>query len=792
MSAPVVVALERDGVITVLPSVLSGESALLVRLPAGLSPGLYSVSVETTSGASKLLDSLRVVDDPLRIEVLKAGQGDSQVVTSPSGVTVLIDGSISSVGATTLRGRFLVPPDYVVISHYDADHLGGVYSLLAGPDLLPNTEDDVEPNIALLDHGDNHSCGSRLCVDFLAIRDRLAAIGKARIIEAGEEIDLGAGVRATCVLVNGDIPEQRRRNTSRENENSVGLFIDFLGFRYLTAGDVTGGAIPGCSAALAGNFVDVETPLARLTGPLDVLKVAHHGSCTATPLTFSALAMPQVGIVSLGENNAFCHPSQRVLRNLAHGSTDLYLTSPGVSDPNNASACPLTALPDAVARFYSDVRVEVPGDGTFSVHVGLPVAQGPGIDVSIGGEADGGSGAGASDGGPAEEPVWYRKTYRVRSSHPDGTLQVPLVSASGSLEFVGDPGAHPVGDDIQVRSAAPWLEPVAYLVPAGLATDQVVMDLEEGYLPSGLIEASITLENESLFLRPLLPLSPNASFLLVIPSTTTGSSGPSWITFGTSLLWPPGPGYELAPLPASASGVVTNLPGYTVEFTEPVRGVAAGGTSPRLFLEELDTGAERIVGTATMSSDATRVTIALPQGPRTGPSGEACHALCPHTKYAVRAMGAITNAAGAPIDTAILHTFETADCTDSSLPTVASTAVRTFPQAASISLFADEPLQGRVELAEGTAEEFDCAAMAEGACVTLPLRAGTCSGDPCQPSAGACHFYALAEGLKMNTPYAWRVYASDLIGNEVLPQSGLFDTSVPDRTLILQEVLADS
>lgn len=796
LHAPVTVVLERGEDQWALAEVLSSENALQVRLPPGLSPGRYSLSAETPSGRSRLVDALDVVDGSLYIEVLQAAQGDAQIVTGPSGVTMLIDGSLSTIGTDVLRPRFNAPPDYVVVTHYDADHLSGVYALLAGPDQIPNTDDDVEPTVALLDHGDNHSCGSQLCTDFLTLRDRLERIGKARTIVAGEVIPLGAGATATCVLVNGEIAEQPRVITAHENENSVGLLIDFLGFRYLTAGDVTGGPIVGCPAAIAGDFVDVETPLARLTGGLDVLKVAHHGSCTATPLTFSALAQPQVSIVSMGENNSFCHPSKRVLRNLHHAHSDLYLTNPGISDPANAAGCSVSDLPQTTAPFFGDVWVRVPGDGTFSVHVGTPEDQGDGIVVPneevTGTAADMDAGIDSLDSGPQAGTTWYRKTYEVKGPRVAGRLALPLNSSEGTLEFLGDSTAHPVGAPLVIRSSSPWVDTTAYLVPVDVTTDGLIQAVEAGSLPLTLLQVMATSEGNLLTLRPAVPLAANASFTLIFPASTTGGTQTSWLTFSTGLLLPQGPAYELASLPTAVEGVVINLPAVTIDFTEPVIGITGDPSQRNLFLEEVETGAEVVMGAVTQSREGARVTLTLPQGNRTGPSGERCEALCPNMTYAVRALGSITSQTGIPIENRTLLTFTTAKCTDSTAPAIDRVDVETFPTAVSISIFASEPLQGWIELLEGATAEFDCASPGDAACAQIPLMRGECASDPCSPIAGACHHYIVAEDIKANTEYGWKLYGADFLGNEFDVRSGIFNTASPSRTLVMQEVFADS
>ena len=806
LAAPVQAWLQRDAFEIELTQVLATDENLYVRLPTGLQPGRYDVRVETPSGETVLADALDMIAAPLRIEVLRAGQGDAQVITAPNGTTMVIDGSIEPVGVQTLRPRFESPPDYVVVSHYDADHLGGIYALLAGPDLEPNTSDDLEPNIALLDHGDNHSCSSQLCANYLTLRDRLESLGKAKTLGAGDLFSLGTGVTATCVLVNGRIAERPRQLTSHENENSVGMYIEFLGFSYLTAGDVTGGPIPGCNAAIAGDFVDVETPIARLTGRLDLLKVAHHGSCTATPLTFSALAQPQVGIISMGQNNAFCHPADRVTKNLSHLGTDLYLTNPGVDDVNNASGCPLSNLPLHVAPLFADVMVQVPGDGTFSAHVGEYDTQsnnsatqgdsqthdmdaGP-SDASD--SADGDASIQTPDGGAESHISTYSKTYSLLQTRPVFQRMDFDNGYSTNFEFLGDELAHPVGAPIRIRSSLTWLQDEAFLVPLHEMTAELVDALENGQGSPALVATTRSMNNDVLELIPGGPLAPHTQYVLLLSPNATGFEKSTWLHFTTSLLLPQGASYSLVPPPYADNGVLIDAAEIVLDFERAIFNPQSQGSDINLFLEEVESGAEVVTGTHQVSENGMRVTLTLPTTSRLGPNGETCQSLCPNMTYGVRALGTIVDSEGVSIDTDALHTFSTANCADASAPSMGRSEIRVFPNAASLSIYTDEPVEGELRLAPSALFPTVCAEPIGPDCIRVPLAQGACSGDPCAPVASSCHHFAVSEVLQDNVEYSWEVHAADRIGKPLIIPSASFSTAVPNATLVLNEVLVDS
>jgi competence protein ComEC len=59
-----------------------------------------------------------------------------------------------------------------------------------------------------------------------------------------------------------------------------------------------------------------------------VLKVAHHGSYTATSLTFLTVVSPQVTVISVGADNEYGHPNHETIERLttAVGEDDIYRT----------------------------------------------------------------------------------------------------------------------------------------------------------------------------------------------------------------------------------------------------------------------------------------------------------------------------------------------------------------------------------------------------------------------------------------------------------------------------------
>jgi len=133
-------------------------------------------------------------------------------------------------------------------------------------------------------------------------------------------IDLGDGATATLVCGSGWVADDPVRvlgsdSTSDPNPRSLGLYVQYGGFDYLVAGDLTG-----------ASGAPVEQAVARLLGsiadsppgdPLDVLRLNHHGSASSTAEDFLADVWPEVAVLSCGDGNSYGHPAQETVDRLA-------------------------------------------------------------------------------------------------------------------------------------------------------------------------------------------------------------------------------------------------------------------------------------------------------------------------------------------------------------------------------------------------------------------------------------------------------------------------------------------
>ncbi len=238
----------------------------------------------------------------LAIYMLDVGQGDAILMRTPRGRWVVVDAG-PRMGRSD-AGRSVVLPflrrhgarslDLIVVSHGDADHLGGVPALL-----------EALPTRLVLDPG--QALGSRLFSEYHGALVRWADEWAAA--RTGDTIIVD-GVEIAVLHPSASWAARE----ARPNENSVVVAVRYGEFDALLTGDI---GWPAESALVASG---------RARGPVELLKVAHHGSAGGTYDAWLDAVRPRMAIVSAGRGNRFGHPAPAVVRRLEDRGIPLFRT----------------------------------------------------------------------------------------------------------------------------------------------------------------------------------------------------------------------------------------------------------------------------------------------------------------------------------------------------------------------------------------------------------------------------------------------------------------------------------
>jgi competence protein ComEC len=237
----------------------------------------------------------------LEVHVLDVGQGDAILVRSPENRWLLVDGGPRSpsgdagrrVVVPYLRKRGVRVLDAVLVSHGDADHLGGIPSVL----------EEIAVGL-VVDPG--QPLGTRLYLDYLGTVDRFGLRWRAG--RAGDTLRLDSLTIAVLHPAGSWLAGE-----FEPNENSLVLHLRYGCFDLLLAGD-------------AG--FPVERELLNRLPEVDVLKVGHHGSAGSTGDAWVGALRPRTAVVSVGRNT-YGHPSPGVLARLRARGTKVYRTDRG-------------------------------------------------------------------------------------------------------------------------------------------------------------------------------------------------------------------------------------------------------------------------------------------------------------------------------------------------------------------------------------------------------------------------------------------------------------------------------
>lgn len=259
------------------------------------------------SGSSRQAENSTDGAEELEVTFIDVGQGDAALLIC-GGEAMLIDGgdpSRSSLMYNTLRSRGITYLKYVVATHPDSDHIGGLSGALH----------QAEAGITFCCVDENDTETFRNLKKTLAGQNKQITIpGQREELQlGGAEIELYNPMSMVESAMKDDSEQQAEALQPGSNNSSLVVRVTYGRTSFLFTGDAEW---------------EEEQTLLRSDFSLasDVLKVAHHGSASSTTAEFLRAVAPEFAVISVGRDNSYGHPTKEVLKRLEENRVEVYRT----------------------------------------------------------------------------------------------------------------------------------------------------------------------------------------------------------------------------------------------------------------------------------------------------------------------------------------------------------------------------------------------------------------------------------------------------------------------------------
>ena len=246
----------------------------------------------TTTAIAKDQDGL------LKVYFLDVGQGDAELIVTPSGKQILIDGGptnqiMGELG--TIMPFYDSTIDMILATHKHSDHITGLISVLDKYDVskIVDTNRCYDASEAEEWQMRKESEGSELIT-----------------AKTGDEFDFGDGVKIR-ILYPDIVPADYK--TKNPNNDSIVAMLEYGNLRILLMGDAE---LP----------VERDILNKKINVDANILKIGHHGSKTSSTSSFLNSVSPAVGVIEVGAKNSYGLPSDVILSRLETLAIKYYRT----------------------------------------------------------------------------------------------------------------------------------------------------------------------------------------------------------------------------------------------------------------------------------------------------------------------------------------------------------------------------------------------------------------------------------------------------------------------------------
>lgn len=229
----------------------------------------------------------------IELHFLDVGQGDSTLVILPNNKTMLIDAGKREYGTSVvnyIKKLNISKIDYLVMTHPDADHIGGMSTVINNFDIGTIYMSDVTSTTKTFEDLLLNIDSKGLTISTLKANDIIL-----------ESDDFNVTLLSPI------------KKYSDNNDMSLVIHITYMNNSFLLMGD-------------AGTKVENDILNSNSNIIADLIKIGHHGSSYSSNTKFIEKVSPQFAIISCGKDNQYGHPSSQILEILEKNGVKVYRT----------------------------------------------------------------------------------------------------------------------------------------------------------------------------------------------------------------------------------------------------------------------------------------------------------------------------------------------------------------------------------------------------------------------------------------------------------------------------------
>jgi beta-lactamase superfamily II metal-dependent hydrolase len=309
---------------------------------------------------------------PLQIYFIDVEGGQATLVVSPSGQSLLIDtgwpgneGRDADRIVAAAHAAGIKEIDYVLITHYHRDHVGGVPQLVDGMKVG-----------TFVDHGPNLEDTDVTRTDYAAYQKAIAGHTHV-VVRPGFGLPM-KGIEVEVLSAAGDVlskplpgageanpycrGQAAEADDATENARSVGVLITFGKFRFLDLGDLT-----------KKKELELVCPN-NLLGTVDLFLVSHHGMDLSNSKPLVWALHPRVAVIDNGARKGASPAAWQIVHD-SPGLEDLWQVHYAAESDKDHNV-----TDERIANVKENcegkgIKVAASADGTFTVTNGRTGAE---------------------------------------------------------------------------------------------------------------------------------------------------------------------------------------------------------------------------------------------------------------------------------------------------------------------------------------------------------------------------------------------------------------------------------